>query len=197
MSGSDDWEGFLRHLKRRGLLGVRLVISDNCLRLNEALDNLYLEASCQRCIARFYRTAFIMVSKGKVQEVAAMLEAIHPPEDRADAQTKAAAVVTKFRAMRLGKAAKRLAEGGSETLTYYGFPRARWRRIQTNPPPERIMREIQRSTPAVGAFPDGQSALILAADRLRHLTATRWGTRRYLDMKHLKAPEKNQLRAAH
>ena len=46
------------------------------------------------------------------------------------------------------------------------------------------MREIRRRTRAVGAFPDGQSALMLAAARLRHVTGTRWGTRRYLDMGH-------------
>jgi len=45
---------------------------------------------------------------------------------------------------------------------------------------ERIIREIRRRTRVVGAFPDGQSALMLVAARLRHVAATRWGTRRYL-----------------
>jgi transposase-like protein len=43
-------------------------------------------------------------------------------------------------------------------------------------------REIRRRTRVVGAFPDGQSALNLAAARLRHIAGTRWSTRRYLDM---------------
>jgi len=38
----------------------------------------------------------------------------------------------------------------------------------------------------VGAFPDGKSALMLAAARLRHVAGTKWGARRYLDMDRLK-----------
>lgn len=46
----------------------------------------------------------------------------------------------------------------------------------------------------VGAFPDGQSALMLVAARLRHVAGTRWGTRRYLDMSRLR--EKDTMRAS-
>ena len=44
------------------------------------------------------------------------------------------------------------------------------------------MREIRRRTRVVGAFPDGNSALNLAAARLRHIAGTRWSARRYLNM---------------
>ncbi len=44
------------------------------------------------------------------------------------------------------------------------------------------MREIRRRTRVVGAFPDGESALMLAAARLRHIAGTQWGTKRYLRM---------------
>jgi transposase-like protein len=47
-----------------------------------------------------------------------------------------------------------------ETLTYYAFPEEHWRRVGTNNPLERILREIRRRTRVVGAFPDGQSASI-------------------------------------
>ncbi|GEM_PF-1737385 len=47
----------------------------------------------------------------------------------------------------------------------------------------RLMREIRRRTRVVGAFPDGQSALNLAAARLRHIAGTRWSAKRYLNMK--------------
>lgn len=191
-----SWEGFLRHLKQRGLTGVRLVISDKCLGRIEALGQVYPEASWQRYIVHFYRNVFSVVPKGKVKEVAAMLKAIHAQEDRGEAQAKVTAVVAKLRAMKLAKAAERLAEGGDETLTYYGFPREQRRRIRTHHPLERIMREIRRRTRAVGAFPDGQSALMLAAARLRHVTGTRWGTRRYLDMEHFKTLEETPLKAA-
>src|SRR5262245_30466225 len=73
-----------------------------------------------------------------------------------------------------------------ETLTYYAFPEEHWRRIRTNNPLERILREIRRRTRVVGAFPDGQSALNLAAARLRHIAGTAWSTKRYLNVELLK-----------
>lgn len=77
-------------------------------------------------------------------------------------------------------------EGIEETLSYYAFPSEHWRSIRTNNPQERIMREIRRRTRVVGAFPDGRSALMLVAARLRHIANSTWGKRRYLDMSRLK-----------
>ena len=71
-----------------------------------------------------------------------------------------------------------------ETLTYMDFPTQHWTRIRTNNTIERLNREIKRRTKAIGAFPDGQSALILVCARLRHVAATNWGARRYMNMDH-------------
>jgi transposase-like protein len=68
-----------------------------------------------------------------------------------------------------------------ETLSYYEFPTEHWRHIKTNNPLERILREVRRRTRVVGAFPDGQSALMLVAARLRHIAGTKWGTKKYVD----------------
>ena len=65
------------------------------------------------------------------------------------------------------------------------YPREHWLRIRTNNPLERIMREIRRRARVVGSFPGGPSALMLVAARLRHIAATRWGTRKYMDMERL------------
>jgi transposase-like protein len=74
-----------------------------------------------------------------------MLKAIHASEDIVAAREKAVRVIEKLRALRLTKAAE-LAEGAvEETLTYYQFPEQHWRRIRTNNPLERILREIMRS----------------------------------------------------
>ena len=75
---------------------------------------------------------------------------------------------------------------GSETLSYYHFPREHWRSLRTNNPLERLNREIRRRTRVVGNFPDGNSALMLVAARLRQMAGTKWGTRRYLDMSRLR-----------
>ena len=79
-----------------------------------------------------------------------------------------------------------------ETLTYYGFPSSHWRRIRTNNPMERIIREIRRRSRVVGAFPDGQSALMLCAARLRHVSGTKWRSRRYLDMDLLREMDRKE-----
>jgi len=54
------------------------------------------------------------------------------------------------------------------------------------------MKEIRRRTRVVGAFPDGHSALMLCAARLRHIAATQWGSKRYLNMELLREHELEQ-----
>lgn len=191
---TESWRSFLRHLKQRGLRGPQLFISDKCLGLVESLAEFYPQAAWQRCAVHFYRNVFTVVPKGKVKEVAAMLKAIHAQEDRVAAREKAQAVVEKLEGMRLGKAAELVRAGIEETLAYMAFPREHWRSIRTNNMLERIMREIRRRTRVVGAFPDGRSALMLVAARLRHIAGTKWGRRRYLDMDRLReVREEEQL----
>ena len=66
-------------------------------------------------------------------------------------------------------------EGFAETLTYREMPREHWRRIRTNNAIERLNREIRRRTRVVGTFPDGKSALMLVAARLKYVTDGEWG----------------------
>lgn len=181
-----SWRNFLRYLKERGLSGPRLIVSDKCLGLVEALGEFYPEAQWQRCTVHFYRNVWTAVPSGKVKEVSAMLKAIHAQEDIEAAKSKAADVVSKLKAMKLPKAAQMVEEGIEETLHYMNFPREHWRSLRTNNPLERLIREVKRRTKVVGSFPDGNSALMLVAARLRYVTGTKWGLRRYLDMNRLK-----------
>lgn len=182
----ESWRTFLRYLKQRGLKGVELIISDKSLGLVEVLGEFYPKAQWQRCIVHFYRNVFTAVPKGKRKEVAAMLRAIHAQEDRSAALKKATDVAKKLEKMRLRKATSIIKDGIEETLSYMSFPREFWRRIRTNNPLERIMREIRRRTRVVGNFPDGESALMLVAARLRHIASTKWSTKQYLNMRRLK-----------
>ena len=111
-----------------------------------------------------------------------MLKAIHAQENRAAAEAKACTVIDELRRQRMGRAADLVDDHVAETLTYYSFPDSHWIKLRTNNPPERIMREIRRRTRVVGAFPDGQSCLNLAAARLRHIAGTQWSTRKYMNM---------------
>lgn len=87
------------------------------------------------------------------------------------------------------KEAKKIQDSIMETFSYYDFPREHRVRIRTNNALERIMKEIRRRTRVVGAFPDGHSALMLCAARLRHIAGTKWGSKRYLNMDLLKEQE--------
>ena len=180
-----SWAAFLRHLKGRGLKDVKLFISDKCLGLVESLAEFYPEAKWQRCVVHFYRNVFTAVPKGKIKEVAAMLKAIHAQEDFEAASEKIKAVVKKLQGMKLSKAAAIVQEGAEETLSFYSFPSQHWRSLRTNNPLERLMREIRRRTRVVGAFPDGEAALMLVAARLRYIAGTKWGTKRYMNIDRL------------
>jgi len=178
----ESWGGFLRYLKARGLKGVKLFISDKCLGLIESLSEYYPDVPWQRCVVHFYRNILSKVPRGRMKEVALMLKAIYAQEDSKEAEKKARYVIGKLKEMKLAAAAKILEEGYGETMTYYQFPPEHHRSIRTNNPLERIMREIRRRTRVVGCFPDGGSALMLAAARLRYITGRKWGTTKYMDM---------------
>jgi putative transposase len=180
-----SWQAFLRHLKARGLKGVKLIVGDKCLGLVESLAEFYPEASYQRCVVHFYRNVWSLVPSTKVRIVATMLKAIHASEDREAARAKAALVVAKLHELKLPAAAALVQSGIEETFSYFAFPGEHWRCLRTNNPLERIMREIRRRTRVVGAFPDGNSALLLVCARLRHIAGKTWGTKRYMDMSRL------------
>src|SRR5712672_3706292 len=117
------WSAFLKHLKERGLKGVRLIISDACIGLAESAAEFFPEAAWQRCVVHWYRNIFSHVPSTKVREIAAMLKAIHASEDIAAAREKAIRVIEKLRGLRLSSAAELVEMAVEETLAYYAFPR--------------------------------------------------------------------------
>ena len=156
----ENWLNSFTWLKSRGLTGVRLIVGDKCLGMLESIPVVFPEAKYQ-------------------------LKAIHAQESKEAAQEKATSIAAKLREMKLLSAAKKVEESVGETLTYMDFPTEHWSRIRTNNLTERVNREIRRRTRAIGAFPDGNSALMLVCARLRHVAASEWGSKRYMDMEHL------------
>src|SRR5436189_3998761 len=110
------WSAVLKHLKERGLKGVRLITSDACIGLAESAAELFPEAAWQRCIVHWYRNIFSHVPSTKVREIAAMLKAIHAGEDVMAAREKAIRVIEKLRALRLIRAAELVEAAVEETL---------------------------------------------------------------------------------
>ena len=183
----ESWKNFFVSLKERGLTGVKLIIGDKALGMTEALGQVFPNAKYQRCTVHFYRNVLSSVPKQRIEAVSKMLKAIHAQEDKDAAREKAKAVAEKLQAMKLQKAAKVVESGVEETLTYMGFPSQHWTRIRTNNTLERLNREIKRRTKVVGAFPDGEAALMLVCARLRYVAGNSWGVKKYLNMEHLKS----------
>ena len=183
----ESWKNFFVWLKSRGLEGVKLVIGDKALGMVEAIGQVFPDAKYQRCTVHFYRNVLSSVPNQKSGTVAKMLKAIHAQEDKAAAREKAKQVIEKLKSMKLGKAARIVEIGFEETLTFMSFPPQHWLRIRTNNALERLNREIKRRTKVVGTFPDGESALMLVCARLRHVASSEWGSKRYLNMEHLKS----------
>ena len=191
-----SWVSFFQWLRGRGLEGVKLIVGDKCLGMLEAVGEVFPEAKYQRCVVHFYRNIFSVVAKSKVKNVAKMLKAIHAQESKKASREKAAAVVPELKAMKLPEAAKKVEAGIEETLTYCDFPSEHWVKIRTNNVIERMNREIRRRTRVVGAFPDGNSALMLVCARLRHVAGTQWGCKKYMNMKRIWKPWSRSRRSA-
>src|SRR5215469_8295762 len=111
------WSEFLKHLKERGLKGIRLITSDACIGLAESAAEFFPDAAWQRCVVHWYRNIFSHVPSTKVREIAAMLKAIHASEDLAAAREKAIRVIEKLRGLRLSRAAELVEVAIEETLT--------------------------------------------------------------------------------
>ncbi len=153
---SECWRDFLSCLKSRGLRGVRMLVGDKAAGMVGSIAEVFPDAKYQRCTVHFYRNVLAKVPKSKRPQAAAMLKAIHAMES-------------------CEAAAKAVRDGYAETLAYCEMPREHWRRIRTNNAIERLNREIRRRTRVVGTFPDGKSALMLVAARLRYVADSEWG----------------------
>ena len=164
---AECWRDFLSWLKSRGLRGVRMLVGDKAAGMVGSIAEVFPDAKYQRCTVHFYRNALAKAPKSKRSQAAAMLKAIHAMES-------------------CEAAAKAVRDGYAETLAYCEMPREHWRRIRTNNAIERLNREIRRRTRVVGTFPDGKSALMLVAARLRYVADSEWESRRYLDVSLLK-----------
>ncbi|MDL2229978.1 IS256 family transposase, partial [Treponema sp. OttesenSCG-928-L16] len=180
-----SWLSFFTWLKSRGLGGVQLIVGDRCAGMLEAAAEVFPQAKYQRCMVHFYRNVFSVVPRSKMKLVSKMLKAIHAQEDKAASREKAKAVIDALKRMKLPEAARKVEAGIEETLSYADFPSEHWTRIRTNNVVERVNREIRRRTRVVGAFPDGNSALMLVCARLRYVAGSQWGTKKYMSMKHL------------
>jgi transposase-like protein len=154
------WREFLRSLKRRGLDGVRLVISDQHAGLVAAIGRCFQGAGHQRCRVHFARNLMANIPKGHQEMVSAAFRTIF-----AQVSTEEIAAqwdhVEAMLAERFEKAAALMGRAKEEVLAFRTFPRAHWRQIWSTNPLERLNKEIKRRSRVVGIFPNEASAIRL------------------------------------
>jgi transposase-like protein len=174
------WRAFLQGLKKRGLGGVKLVISDQHYGLVAALRRAFQGAGHQRCRVHFIRNLLAHVPKAQVEMVAAIFRTIFA---QPDPESMAATwdTVRDQLAVRFPKIGPLMDDAKTEVLAFNTFPRAHWRKIWSTNPLERLNKEIKRRARVVGIFPN-EAAVIRLVGAVLADTHDEWQTdeRRYL-----------------
>jgi transposase-like protein len=154
------WAEFLRSLRRRGLSGVRLVISDAHEGLQNAIRKTLQGSSWQRCRVHFARNVLARVPKAHQDVVAAALRTVfvHPsPKEITAAWDR----TTDMFAGQFPKVKELMDSAKVDVLAFSAFPPDHWRKIWSNNPLERLNKEIKRRTNVVQIFPNNAAIIRL------------------------------------
>lgn len=146
------WTGFLRKLARRGLRGVKLVISDSHEGIKAAVLKV-LSATWQRCRVHFMRNALAHAGKSGRRVVSAFIATAFAQDDAGTASQQWRKVADQLRA-KLPKLAALMDEAEPDVLAYMTFPAAHRTKLHSTNPIERLNGEIKRRTEVVGIFPN-------------------------------------------
>jgi Transposase and inactivated derivatives len=149
------WTEFLRSLVRRGLAGVKLVVSDAHEGLKAAIAQV-LDATWQRCRVHFLRSMLAHVPKGQHTMVSAAIRQVFVQPDRKTAGEVWRHVADQLRP-RFAKLAGLMDEAEFDVLAYMDFPEAHRTKLHSTNPLERLNKEVKRRTDVVGIFPNPDS----------------------------------------
>ena len=174
------WRAFLIGLKKRGLGGVQLVISDQHAGLVAALTRVFQGSAHQRCRVHFIRNVLAHVPKAETEMVAAVFRTIFAQPDLAS-MAKQWDKVRDDLASRYPKTGPLMDGAKAEVLAFAAFPREHWRKIWSTNPLERLNKEIKRRSRVVGIFPN-EAAVIRLIGAVLADTHDEWQVddRRYL-----------------
>jgi putative transposase len=154
------WTEFLRHLRERGLTGVRLVIADHHSGLVKAIRKVMLGAAYQRCRVHFLRNVFAVISKDAAEMVAATIRTIFAQPTQAAVRSQLDTVAGML-GKQFPKVKTMLLEAKDDLTAFAAFPERHWKKIQSTNPLERINREVKRRTDVVQVFPNDDALLRL------------------------------------
>jgi putative transposase len=184
------WTGFLRSLTRRGLRGVKLVISDAHEGLKAAASKV-LSATWQRCRVHFLRNALAHAGKGQRQMVLAAINTAFTQESAETASQQWRAVADQLRA-KFPKLAELMDEAEVDVLAFMSFPKAHRVQIHSTNPLERLNAEIKRRTYVVGIFPNEGAITRLVGALLLEQNDEWQLQRRYMALEPLRTLVDNQ-----
>lgn len=183
------WTAFLRGLTRRGLRGVKLVISDAHEGLKAAIAKV-LKASWQRCRVHFLRNALAYANKGQRQMVFALINTIFAQET-ADAAHGQWRIVTDQLREKLPKLAAMMDGAEHEVLTFMDFPKEHRVKIHSTNVLERLNGEIKRRSDVVGIFPNEAAIRRLAGALLLEQNDEYAIQKRYMTLESLATMSEN------
>jgi putative transposase len=146
------WTAFLRKLARRGLRGVKLVISDAHEGLKAAISKI-LSATWQRCRVHFMRNALAHAGKSGRRVVSAFVATAFAQDDADSAKQQWRRVADQLRP-KVPKLAALMDEAEPDVLAYMTFPTQHRAKLHSTNPLERLNGEIKRRTEVVGIFPN-------------------------------------------
>jgi len=188
------YQELFRSLKRRGLSGVELVVSDDHEGLKSAISRHFQGASHQRCQVHYARNLLGMVGVAKRKELATDLRAIFAAPAREQALQIASSVSEKWREKGNEKVAEHVEEHIEGCLACLAFPESHHRHIRTTNGLERFNQELKRRTRVVRIFPNREACLRLVS-ALAVEQSEEWLTgRRYLDMEELREHRRSEER---
>lgn len=193
------WTKFLRSLKKRGLGGVRLVISDAHEGLKAAIRKCFQGASWQRCRVHYARNLLSKIPKAHQQMVAAAFRSIFALTEPAEIEARYDEVTDLLDAHGFAKAAASMRDARTDALAFRTFPPGHWRKIWSNNPLERLNKEVKRRSNVVGIFPNDKAVIRLVGAVLAD-QHDEWAiARRYLSeasMAELNTPRDTDTRQA-
>jgi putative transposase len=146
------WTAFLRKLARRGMRGVKLVISDAHEGLKAAIAKV-LSATWQRCRVHFMRNALAHAGKSGRRVVSAFVATAFAQNDAESAKQQWRRVADQLRP-KVPKLAALMDEAEPDVLAYMTFPQQHRAKLHSTNPLERLNGEIKRRTEVVGIFPN-------------------------------------------
>jgi transposase-like protein len=146
------WSTFLKSLARRGLRGVKLVISDAHEGLKAAIRRVF-GSSWQRCRVHWMRNALSYVPKGQQSMVSAALRQAFIQPDRAQASQTLRHVADQLR-QKWPKLAAFIDESEADVLAHMDFPLQHRSKVHSTNPLERLNKEVKRRADVVGIFPN-------------------------------------------